>query len=628
MAKRSLIERLDEAVEARMVNRDAPLGRADRSLAALLRIAADLRDLPSESFKARLKAELISPPKRDMRAGRKPAVRRIVSPIPAGHYSATPCLVVRDAAGAIEFYKKVFGATELMRLADPGGHIAHAEIKIGDSPIAIADEAPQYNMSPQSLGGSPVIVQLYVDDVDSLAARAVDAGAKMIFPVADQFYGDRSGRFADPYGHIWIVATHKEDLSAEEMSERAEAYMAQQAVEPAPEEKTPAPEPIATRAYRAEPHLRVQGAAELIDFLKRAFGAKETARHAAPDGTISHAEVTIGDSVIGTGDATDEFEPMPTALHLYVKDADAVYRRALRAGAISTQKPTDQDYGDREAGVKDPFGNNWYIATHKGANSIPEGLGSVTPYLHPRGADKLIDFLKRAFEAREMLRVQPPGDVVHHAKIRIGESVVEMGEAHGEYGPMPAIFHLYVDDTDTVYRRAVGAGGISLSEPANQPWGFRNAGVRDPGGNQWWINAPTKKDETIGASPVPQGFHTLTPFVTVPDVRGLIDFLKGAFTADEIMYGRGGDPPHDHGQVRIGDSMVMMGEPVGQYEQSKSSLYMYVDDADAAYKRALAAGATSVAAPTDKPYGVHEASVKDPFGNIWFVATPKKDASQ
>ncbi len=150
-------------------------------------------------------------------------------PIPDGYHSVTACLIVSDAVKAIEFYKKAFGATETMRLSDPSGKIAHAEIKIGDSPIMMADEFPEWgNRSPQSLGGSPVTLALYVEDVDSFYNGAVAAGAKSLIPVADQFYGDRSGRLADPFGHIWIVGTHKEDVSPEEMQNRFDDFMKKQ----------------------------------------------------------------------------------------------------------------------------------------------------------------------------------------------------------------------------------------------------------------------------------------------------------------------------------------------------------------------------------------------------------------
>ncbi len=147
-----------------------------------------------------------------------------VKPIPEGYHTATPYLIIKDAARAIEFYKKAFGATELMRMAQPDGRIGHAEIRIGDSPIMLADEFPEMgHRSPQSLGGSPVSILLYVEDVDALFNQAVSAGAKVQKPVQDQFYGDRIGGVTDPFGHVWYIATHKEDVSPEEMRKRAAA---------------------------------------------------------------------------------------------------------------------------------------------------------------------------------------------------------------------------------------------------------------------------------------------------------------------------------------------------------------------------------------------------------------------
>ncbi len=147
-----------------------------------------------------------------------------VKPIPEGYHTATPYLIIKGAARAIEFYKKAFGATELMRMAQPDGRIGHAEIRIGNSPIMLADEVPEMgHRSPQSLGGSPVSILLYVEDVDALFNQAVSAGAKVQKPVQDQFYGDRIGGVTDPFGHVWYIATHKEEVSPEEMRKRAAA---------------------------------------------------------------------------------------------------------------------------------------------------------------------------------------------------------------------------------------------------------------------------------------------------------------------------------------------------------------------------------------------------------------------
>jgi PhnB protein len=150
----------------------------------------------------------------------------MVKPIPDGYHSVTPYLVCKGAAAAIDYYKKVFGATELMRMPGPDGQIGHAEIKIGDSPIMLADEAPQMGAhSPQTIGGTPVSIMLYVEDADTVYRQALAAGGKELQPLRDQFYGDRSGTLQDPFGHIWTVATHKEDLSPEEMGRRAAEAM-------------------------------------------------------------------------------------------------------------------------------------------------------------------------------------------------------------------------------------------------------------------------------------------------------------------------------------------------------------------------------------------------------------------
>jgi PhnB protein len=143
---------------------------------------------------------------------------------PDGYHTLTPYLIAKDASGAIDFYKKVFGAQELFRLSGPDGKIGHAELKIGDSVVMIADEHPGMGaLSPQTIGGTPVRMLIYVENVDEVVAGAVAAGGKIVRPVADQFYGDRAGGIDDPYGHHWHVATHKEDVSPDEMKRRAEA---------------------------------------------------------------------------------------------------------------------------------------------------------------------------------------------------------------------------------------------------------------------------------------------------------------------------------------------------------------------------------------------------------------------
>jgi PhnB protein len=144
--------------------------------------------------------------------------------IPEGYHSVTPYLHIRGAARALEFYQQVFGATEVLRMDAPDGKIGHAEIKIGDSHVMLADECAEMGVrGPASYGGTPVSLLLYVADVDALAERAVAAGAKMLSPLEDKFYGDRMGKLEDPFGHIWAIATHTEDVSPEELEKRAAA---------------------------------------------------------------------------------------------------------------------------------------------------------------------------------------------------------------------------------------------------------------------------------------------------------------------------------------------------------------------------------------------------------------------
>jgi PhnB protein len=400
---------------------------------------------------------------------------------------ATPRLTFKDAAKAIEFYKQAFGAKEIMRF-EHEGKIPHAEIMIGDSHIDLSDEWPEGGrFSAETLGQSPVQLNLQVDDVDSFAAQAVAAGLKPLGPISDKFYGSREGNFVDPFGYTWNIFTIKEEMPVEEMHRRLRAEEAQ--------EKKPAVEPIRKGFRTITPYMIAADGPALLDFAKQAFGAQERFRGIGSAGGI-HGEVKIGDSILmmGGGIPGKKFHASPStiALHLYVKDTDAVYRQALAAGATSIGEPKDQEYGERSAGVKDPAGNVWYIATHKGLRYVPEGLNDVNVYMHPLRAEPVINFLKRAFGARELAKYASPDGVIHHAAIRVGTSVLEMGEAHGPYQPMASVLYLYVLDVDAVYRRALQAGASSISEPADQPYGDRNAGVKDAFGNIWYIATHVK----------------------------------------------------------------------------------------------------------------------------------------
>jgi len=472
MARLSLISQLDQAIDAMLARKRGAPTEIDESIAPLLLIAEQLRDLPREEFKARLKSDL----------ERKSSMATARQPIAAVRTFASPRLSYKSAAKPIEFYEKAFGAKESWRFETESG-IPHAEIMIGDTVVMLCEEWPEGGRySAETLGQSPVSMTINVPDVDAFVEHAVAAGAKLVTPISDQFYGYRDAVLLDPFGYSWNVYTVKEEISAEEMHRRLRAMMGPT--------KKPAVDPVPQGYRTVTPYLVAQDGPALLEFTKLAFGAVETFRTVGSAGGL-HAEARIGDSMlmIGGGIPGREFRSKPNAhaIHIYVEDVDTVYHKALAAGAEPVDEVIEQQYGERSGGVKDPAGNYWYIATHKGESYIPQGLHNVNVYLHPLRAEPVINFLKRAFGAQEIARYASPDGVIHHAQIRVGDSVVEMGEAHGKYQPLKSMFYLYVPDCDAVYRRALAAGATSVAEPQDQPYGDRSGGVQDTFGNLWYI---------------------------------------------------------------------------------------------------------------------------------------------
>jgi len=440
-------------------------------------IAAALRDLPRPSFRKRLKAALME------RTAPMTTVIESQRAV-AGRQTAAPRLRVKNAAAAIDFYTRAFGARELMRF-EGHGRIAHAELEIGNAIFMLAEEAPEYGFpGPEALGGSPVAMHLQVDDADRWMERAVAAGARLVTPPTDQFYGDRVGHVADPFGYGWDITERKEDLSVEEMHRRMAALEAQQSA------GRTAPTFIREGFRTVTPYVVVADAPALIEFVRATFGAEETLRTTGPGGGV-HAEVRIGDSMLMIGgghpDRPIRITPIVTAFHVYVADTDATYARALQAGAESIGEPKDQEYGERSAGVKDRSGNAWYIATAKGEHFVPKGLQTLIVYLFPLRAEPVIAFMKRAFDGTDVQKYASPQGVIHHASVRIGDSTIEMGEANGPYQPMPTRFYLYGPNADASYRRALEAGATSIHEPRDQPFGDRMGGVKDVFGNEWYL---------------------------------------------------------------------------------------------------------------------------------------------
>jgi PhnB protein len=339
MAKRSLpnrtlIDQLDQAVQAMLARPDAPVVVVredfDPGVAALLSIASDLRDLPREGFRIKLRTNLER--SIQMENAAKQAATSDVSQqegMPSGYHTIAPYIIVPRAGEFIEFLTNAFGATERFRVGRaPGSElIMHAEVAIGNSIIELAD-------AYEPIPAAPTAIHLYVDDAYATFARAIDAGATSIYEVGKHVSGDIQGAVRDPFGNLWYIAM-KGDWA------------------PAPGEFVPS----------VQPYLHLRGSEKMIPFLENAFGGVVTGHvPMSPDGHVLHATVQIGDNTLELDEAHGEFQPMPCHLHLHVNDADALHARALRAGATSIDAPSNKPYG-RSGGVRDPFGNSWYITS-------------------------------------------------------------------------------------------------------------------------------------------------------------------------------------------------------------------------------------------------------------------------
>jgi PhnB protein len=314
MPDQPLFEQLDQAIETLLAG-----GIPPEEAPELAEIARRLRYLPDENFKTRLKTELQR--RISMTASATVTLRE-------GFRTVTPYISVADGDKLIEFVKEAFGAEELSRHMAGSGHF-HAEVRIGDSMLMIGyGERFRGHETPTAL-------HVYVEDCDAAYARAIAAGATPLGSMAepaDRPYGERSGFVQDVFGNYWYIATR---LAANPDAEKFGAIL---------------------------PYLHPQKARPYIEFLKNAFGAEQMAVY-EHEGRVMHAAVRIGDSVLEMGEAGEEYRPMQSGFFMYVNDVDAVYERAVAAGATSLRPPTDEAAGHRGAALKDPFGFGWYVAT-------------------------------------------------------------------------------------------------------------------------------------------------------------------------------------------------------------------------------------------------------------------------
>jgi uncharacterized glyoxalase superfamily protein PhnB len=235
------------------------------------------------------------------------------------------------------------------------------------------------------------------------------------------------------------------------------------------------------------PFIAVQNAPALIEFLKQTFGAEETARNPHGDGFVASLRIGDSDVLVMGGESLRGHERIG-AFHAFVPDCDAVYDRAIKAGGTSMGEPADRPYGERSGFVKDATGNYWYIATRFASNVAPEGAGSIVPYMHPSKALPFIDFLKRAFGAQE-IGVYEHGGRVMHAIVRIGNAVLEMGEANPNPAVSPCTSRIAMPCTSARSRPALHRCG----RRADQAYGERTAGLVDPFGFQWMPSAKLRQ---------------------------------------------------------------------------------------------------------------------------------------
>jgi uncharacterized glyoxalase superfamily protein PhnB len=326
---------LDEAVQAMLVSlQPRPEEAPDRELAPLMRVAQALRELPRKEFRAALKSDLqrrgsMNESTAASGAGQAAAARATHYQRP-GLTSITPYIIVRGAAQFLEFLKAAFKGAEQMRMPTPDGLIMHAEVALGNGAIEVSDGSGAYPAAPTA-------IHLYVDDCDATYDSALRAGATSIYaPTDDHPSGDRQGAVKDQFGNLWYIAMVKG--------------------------WTPGPEGLRS----VQPYLHLREAHKMIPFLEAAFGAEAMGVHESSEGAVLHATIRIGNATLEIDEAHGEFQPMPCHLHVYVPDTDAVYTQALRAGATSIETPQVKPYGDRAAGVKDGWGNSWFIATYLG----------------------------------------------------------------------------------------------------------------------------------------------------------------------------------------------------------------------------------------------------------------------
>ena len=426
---------------------------------------------------------------------------------------------------------------------------------------------------------------------------------------------------------VELRALPRADFKAR-LKNELESEAAMNEIESGDESPHSKPESVRATFRTVTLYLTVADVHEEIEFVTKVFGAEGKIYGLGSAGGY-HSEYRIGDSMVMIGGGGEgsawKGTPTPGAMHLYVEDVDAVYERAMQAGATVLMPPTDQEYGERGAAIQDVGGNHWYIATSNGPQYIPEGLPDLMPFFNPRGAPKMIEFFKQSFGAEEVAVYTSPDGIVHHAKIKIGDSIVEMGEAHGEWQPRPMTFMLYVDDVDAWYARAMKTeGAISMGDPKDQAYGDRVGAVKDPFDNVWYIGThiEAKKSEKMESGRITMAVPKLFRIaLQVGDLDKAAEFYSKLLDDQGRRIPRGSRHYFDCGSVILALVDVTAGDlepkPIPDYA------YFAVSDLDQVYERAkelncLAKEDVHGAAAGEivkRPWGELSFYAEDPWGN-------------
>jgi uncharacterized glyoxalase superfamily protein PhnB len=251
---------------------------------------------------------------------------------------------------------------------------------------------------------------------------------------------------------------------------------------------TKAKSAIPTGFRSLTPYLILDQAADFLKFIEGAFGAKERLLMRDDDGIIRHAEAQLGESVLEFAEASGQWKAMPAGLHYYVPNSDEVYARALKAGGTSIYEPANRDYGDREAGIRDPAGNFWFIATHTAGKGFkPVTLQDLNSYFSVKDSARFLDFLEKAFRAETVDKHASKDGSIMHAQVRIGDTVVELSEGRAPWGPRSVSHHYYVENCDQVFAQGLANSCSVLQPMAEQFYGDRSGSLLDPWGNHWYI---------------------------------------------------------------------------------------------------------------------------------------------